>query len=189
MPLSPPVDRKHLHTRRYHFEGFQRADGLFDIEGRIIDTKTYGFQNDYRGRIGPEEPIHDMQVRLTLDFDFVIRDVEATTNSGPYGVCGNIVPNYRKLIGEQIKSGWTQRVKSLFGRTHGCTHITEMLLAMGTVAFQTMWSSQVKRPPDRKPDDPAQKPSHLDSCHALATDGEVVKRFYPRFYKGERSAS
>jgi hypothetical protein len=64
-----------------------------------------------------------------------------------------------------------------------------MLLAMGTVAFQTMWSSQVKRPTERKPEDPAQKPSHLDSCHALATEGEIVKRFYPQFYKGERSAS
>lgn len=185
MPLSPPAPRKHLHTRRYHFEGFQRGDGLFDIEGRITDTKTYGFANDFRGQIGPEEPIHDMQVRLTLDFDFVIRDIEATTNAGPYGICGDIAPNYRKMIGERIKSGWAQRIKALFGRTHGCTHISEMLVAMGTVAFQTMWSSQAQRPPE----DSTKKPAHLDSCHALATDGDIVKRFYPQFYTGERSSS
>ena len=50
-PLSGPVERKHLHTRRYEFQGFQRADGLWDIEGHMTDTKTYGFQNAWRGEI------------------------------------------------------------------------------------------------------------------------------------------
>jgi hypothetical protein len=26
-PLSAPVERKHLHTRRYEFQGYQRTDG------------------------------------------------------------------------------------------------------------------------------------------------------------------
>ena len=35
MPLSPPVGRQHLHTRRITCQGFYRDDGLWDIEGRI----------------------------------------------------------------------------------------------------------------------------------------------------------
>jgi hypothetical protein len=31
-------------------------------------------------------------------------------------------------------------------------------------------------------------PSHLDSCHALARDGEVVRAHYPRWYTGPKSA-
>ena len=37
MPLSPPVGRQHLHTRRVTCQGFFREDGLWDIEGRITD--------------------------------------------------------------------------------------------------------------------------------------------------------
>ena len=51
MPLSPPAERERLHTRRYEFGGFRRKDGLWDIEGQLIDTKTYAFSNQYRGEI------------------------------------------------------------------------------------------------------------------------------------------
>ncbi len=37
MPLSPPIGRQHLHTRRVVCQGFFRDDGLWDIEGRITD--------------------------------------------------------------------------------------------------------------------------------------------------------
>ena len=67
MPLPNPEPRERLHTRRYEFNGYQRADGLWDIEGRMTDVKSYGFDNDYRGRIEAEEPLHDMRIRLTLD--------------------------------------------------------------------------------------------------------------------------
>ena len=32
MPLSPPVGRQHLHTRKVTCQGFYRDDGLYDIE-------------------------------------------------------------------------------------------------------------------------------------------------------------
>ena len=49
MPLSPPVGRQHLHTRRVTCQGFFRDDGLWDIEGRITDEKTYEHANEWRG--------------------------------------------------------------------------------------------------------------------------------------------
>ena len=51
MPLSPPVDREPIHFRKYDFAGFRRADGLWDIEGRMVDTKSYAFENSFRGTI------------------------------------------------------------------------------------------------------------------------------------------
>ena len=67
MPLSPPAARKELHLRRVEVCGYQRDDGLWDIEGRLVDTKTYGFDNFDRGRIEAGDPIHEMRLRLTLD--------------------------------------------------------------------------------------------------------------------------
>ena len=45
MPLPPPAARTPLHKRRLTIDGFEREDGLYDIEGRIVDTKPYRFKN------------------------------------------------------------------------------------------------------------------------------------------------
>ena len=81
--LSAPVAREAQHFRNYAFGGYRRADGLFDIEGRMTDTKSYAFPNDWRSTIEAGEPLHDMRIRLTLDEEFVIREVECVTAAGP----------------------------------------------------------------------------------------------------------
>ncbi|MDX1710973.1 MAG: DUF2889 domain-containing protein [Rhodovibrionaceae bacterium] len=184
MPLPPPVEREHLHTRRYQFEGFQRTDGLWDIEGRIVDEKSYSFSNHDRGTIPAGEALHHMEVRLTVDEDFRIVDVAATTESGPFHACPAIAPNYKKLIGARIGAGWRASLKQLFAGTEGCTHITEMLGAMATVAFQTMWPVLAKRPEHRGTGD--KRPPLIDSCHAFSSDGEVVRREWPQYYTGPK---
>ncbi len=40
MPLSEPVARKKIHRRNIDSQGFLREDGLWDIETRLIDTKS-----------------------------------------------------------------------------------------------------------------------------------------------------
>lgn len=182
MPLSPPVEREHLHTRQYHFEGFRRNDGLWDIEGRMTDSKTYGFENQHRGRVEAGEAVHDMRIRLTIDESFRIRDIEAVTEAGPFAVCPAIAPDYRKVIGERVAPGWRQKLKDYFGGVAGCTHLTELLGAMATVCYQTLYPelSRKKKAPKR-----GARPAVIDTCHAFASDSEVVKRFWPEHYSGE----
>jgi hypothetical protein len=178
MPLSAPAPRKHLHTRRYEFRGYEREDGLWDIEGRITDTKSYDFPNEYRGEIKAGEPFHDMSVRLTIDDDLTVTAIEVTTDASPYRICPDVAPNFQVMKGERIKPGWHQRIKELLGGVKGCTHISEMLGSMGTVAYHTMYWRR-NRSPGRK------SPPPIDSCHAFASDGETVKRFYPDYYRGK----
>jgi hypothetical protein len=180
-PLSAPVERQHLHTRRYEFQGYHRADGLWDIEGRMTDTKTYGFANEWRGEIKPGEPIHDMWIRLTLDDEMVVRDVEAKTAASPFQVCPGATPKYAALKGARVGPGWSKRVKDMFGGPVGCTHQTEMLVAIATVAYQTIFSARKKW---GGRDDATQRPKFLDTCHAFASDGEIVKKNWPEFYTG-----
>jgi hypothetical protein len=90
MPLSEPAPRRHLHTRKITCEGFARDDGLWDIEARIVDTKTYSVDEPFRGLREPGMPVHDMQLRLTLDRDMVVRDIEVTTNESPYDICPSV---------------------------------------------------------------------------------------------------
>ncbi len=70
MPLPTPENRQLAHTRVVTCIGFKREDQLWDIEGRIVDTKPYDFPNkDRGGQIHTGEALHDMSIRLTIDID------------------------------------------------------------------------------------------------------------------------
>ncbi len=76
MPLSEPNAREHIHTRDISCRGYRREDGLWDIEGHLVDTKTYAFDNRFRGEVAPGMPVHEMWLRVTVDDDLRIKDVE-----------------------------------------------------------------------------------------------------------------
>ncbi|MEJ1298296.1 MAG: DUF2889 domain-containing protein [Candidatus Sedimenticola sp. (ex Thyasira tokunagai)] len=185
MPLPKPVEREHLHSRRIQCEGFRRSDGLWDIEARMVDDKTYGFPNEDRGgRIDAGEAIHDMSLRITLDLDFVIHDVVAVTDFTPFTVCGEVAEGMRRLIGLRITAGWMREVRARVGRTLGCTHLVELLGPLATTAYQTMHWEQEKR--DRSQEGRS-KPKVINTCHAMADDGPIVERQWPEFYVSEKN--
>ena len=186
MPLSPPADREPIHTRAITCRGYRRADGLWDIEGHLKDTKSYAFDNRHRGRIVPGEPIHEMWLRLTVDDRLTIVGAEAATEAGPFAICGAIAPTYTQLIGLRIGPGFSRKVKERLGGVHGCTHLTELTGPVATTAFQTIYPILAQRK-DGTVDhrgDRARPPPLLNTCHAFASDGQLAKDLWPDFYTG-----
>ncbi len=198
MPLSPPIGRQHLHTRRVVCQGFFRDDGLWDIEGRITDEKSYEHANEWRGPLKPGDFVHDMSIRLTIDHSFTIVDAEAVTDKSPYSMCGDIAPAFKKLVGLRIGGGFHRAVRERLGGVHGCTHIVELLGPVATTAFQTVSSKKASdlnrahrektgtlppKDPNAAPK-PRRKPYMLDTCHTWASDSEVTRRWVPHFYTG-----
>jgi len=184
MPLPPSLPRELIHRRTIICEAFKRQDGRWDIEGHLVDVKTYSFANRDRGTINAGEPIHEMWLRLVVDKDYAIHDAEAVTDYGPFNLCGQIAPDYRKLIGEKIVPGFTARCRTLFGGVQGCTHITELLGRMANATFQAI--APIVSRETAPTGTPKSKPRILDTCHALASDGPVVRREFPDFYTGSR---
>jgi hypothetical protein len=177
MPLpQPSAARTPLHRRTIEIRGWKRGDGLYDIEGHLLDRKDVDFRLA-SGVRAPGEPIHSMWLRITVDTRLNIVDAAASTDAMPYeGECDRITPHYRKLIGLAIRPGYHQRVKELFGDVRGCTHLTELAGSLATAAFQTL-AGQGLQDPDRQP-------FQLDRCHALASTAPSVARYYPRWYRG-----
>src|SRR3954470_1157052 len=98
MPLSSSAPRTLMHNRAIECRGYEREDGLWDIEAHLVDTKTFDVKMRGRAEVrAAGRPIHDMWLRLTIDLDMVIRDAEAVTDSGPYMHCGDITPNFKSL--------------------------------------------------------------------------------------------
>jgi hypothetical protein len=191
MPLSAPVPREPIHTRTIECRGFRREDGLWDIEGHLTDTKAYAFSNHFRGAVAPGEPVHDMWLRITVDDRLVIHAVEAVTEASPYPVCPAIAPNFQRLKGLRIHAGFHKQVRELLGGTEGCTHLVDLLGPLATTAYQTVVPYRMQQHEERlaregrAPERATRKPNLVDSCHAFASDGEVVRRYWPEFYTGK----
>ena len=182
MTLSAPVSRRMLHHRRLDLCGYEREDNLWDIEGHLVDLKSYPVEHHTRGHIPVGEPFHDMWLRLTIDSSLMIRDVEAQISKSPYPECGAIANDYRKMHGVRIGPGWHRRVQELMGGAHGCTHVSELFGPLGTVAYQTIGPARIASREER---DAGGKPRRIDTCHVYRSDGAIAKERWPEFYTDE----
>jgi hypothetical protein len=202
MPLSPSEDREPLHTRQIDIRGYRRADGRFDIEGHLTDTKPYGFPNHDRGYIAADEPVHDLWLRMTVNEHMLIVSCEAASDRTPYAVCPQAAPNFATLAGLTIRPGFlraaTDRVRGILG----CTHLREMLQQMATTAFQTInpararnevKASEIPSGSDsfdaRITEKMGGPPAMLNTCIAYGTASPVVQRRWPQHYTGPKSPS
>ena len=184
MPLSEPAPRTHLHTRNVECRGYLRGDGLWDIEGHMVDTKTYSFPNRHRGEVEAGEPVHEMWLRLTIDDAMLIHEVEAVTEYGPFGMCPAITGNFKRLEGLTIGPGFRRAVRARVGGVQGCTHLVELVDPIATTAFQTMTARRRLEEAEGRADAGRERPRFLGTCHALASDSPAVKEQWPEFYTG-----
>jgi hypothetical protein len=180
MPLpESPVSRQRLHVRRIVYEGWQREDGLFDIEARLVDTKDH----DYTLASGMRPagaPVHEMSARVTIDRQFVIHALAAFSDAVPYpDGCEHIAPKYSELVGANLMRGFRKLLHERFGGVGGCTHVTELLAYLPTAALQTFASLNRDSDPGART-----RPFQLDRCHALERSTETVRRYYPKWYRG-----
>jgi hypothetical protein len=162
---------------------FKRDDGLFDVEGRLIDTKPFAFARVCTPEpLPPGSPLHDLSIRLTVDAEFFVRDIEASSDSTPYPLCKEAESTLSVLVGERIASGWSAKVKSLLRGSASCTHLMEMLIPMATAALQGIIGS---RREGHTIVDVSKVQVRLDSCFTYARHRSVIQQFWPQHYQNE----
>jgi hypothetical protein len=188
MPLSPSKARRVLkHTRIITVEAFARDDGLWDLDAHITDIKTRdGILRS--GLRAAGEPWHDLWLRISIDEQMQIVDVEAVSDRVPYpGFCEAIGPDYRKLIGLSLRQGFRQQLLQRMKGIAGCTHLTELAQVLPTAAMQA-FAGEVNKLQEGDELD-AHRPFQLDRCHALRIDGAAVAQFYPRWARKAQTES
>ena len=181
MPLSKPVPRRHRHTRQIDCAGYRREDGLWDIEGHLVDTKPYAYVDRDAKEVAPQSPIHDMWIRLTIDMEMLIHQAEAKTDASPYPICAAVNPDFSLLEGITIGPGWIKIVMQRMGGALGCTHLVELLRPVATTAYQTQFEAR------RENTQPGHPPAMLNTCYALSAKNDVVRVHWPDFYTGPRT--
>jgi Protein of unknown function (DUF2889) len=173
-----------LHDREYRVRAFRVAEDEILIRGAVRDQKPPGI---YLADDPDPLTMHHMQVDLHVGFPSMeILSAEVVFDAHPHTTCVNIIDHYQGLVGLSIARGYTHKVRELFGGPRGCTHTTALLLAMGPVATQCIWSLQASnarrdgRPfiSAREAMTPEQREmswrSNLNTCHVWSEDGEMI---------------
>lgn len=186
MPLpAPDCPREPVHTRRITVNAFARNDGQWDLEAELIDVKTYDFPVRDGSTHKAGDPVHHIHLRVTIDNNYNITASQAAYDAAPYNEhCMSIAPDYQDLVGLNLLRRFRDAVKQRFGRRAGCSHLTELTWVLPTAAIQTMAG---RRRSEASPSDSGTRPFHIDGCHALRSDGAVVKEHYPKWYTGPGS--
>lgn len=195
LPMTPDTPgRRTIHTRRVQCTGYQRSDGLFDIEAELHDISAADTDLLFK-IVAAGGTIHHMRVIMTVDRDLVIQDLQAQLPTGPTPYCSAIEPAYSALKGLQIRSGFRQQVKAIVGGVRGCTHLTELLGPLATTAMQTILAIKRSERSARKAgearDDaqPMPKPLLIDSCHTYREDGMAAKILWPESRRAARETT
>lgn len=181
--MAIETQRRHVHTRSIRVDAYVRDDGLWDVEAVLVDTKSRDLQLA-SGLRRAGDPVHEMRLQVTVDLELNVRDAEATTSWVPYpGHCNTIEPEYKRLIGLNLARDFRRNVQARLGGLRGCTHLTELAAVLPTAAIQG-FAGEVRRNSGKGDAQTERKPFQLDQCHALATTGPAVAKFYPRWFRG-----
>lgn len=177
--------RTPLHTRVITYRGYSRDDGLWDIEGHLLDKKDYLALSPDGDQVPAGMPVHEMVVRVTINDDFIIQDVEASMPNTPFSDCAGAAAPLSSLVGATLGSGWRKVIDARIGGTKSCTHLRELLLNLATAAIQTItpYRAQFGQGEAFAAQGAAggHKPFYIDQCLAWRSNGAVVRRLHPQY--------
>jgi hypothetical protein len=179
MPIpSPSPQRRLKHRRTIIVEVFAREDGLWEVDALLTDVKT----RDARmvDSVRPAGmPIHQLLLRLVVNSQLDVLEAGSASDWSPYPEhCGQHGGAYAALAGLNLGRGFRKGVNERLSGVRGCTHLTELAQVLPSAVIQGL-VGEVINPRGDGPNDP--QPFQLDRCHALRTDGEVVRVHYPRW--------
>lgn len=175
MPLSTPtVARTPQHIRQVNFRSYERADGLWDIEGELLDTKAIDLPRpNGEGIRKAGDPIHHMHIRVTVNTQLVVQAIEAAMQAHPVQGCPAALDAMQRMVGCSMARGWRKSIDANLAGVAGCTHMRELLQNMATAAFQSIVSAF-----HTAPDQP---PAYLGRCTGWSFNGPAVAQYHPQF--------
>jgi hypothetical protein len=124
-----PGERREVHgmgifRRCMEFEVDGDEEGRVYLVGTLLDT-----------RLG--QTVHHMVIRATVDLvDGRIHSLKGEMPHVPHPDCRHALSTLERLVGEEIKPGFTQLVRDVVGSPDGCTHLAVLVTNLGHVSVQ-----------------------------------------------------
>jgi hypothetical protein len=187
MPLPTAAPERQLkHRRLIDVQVYARGNGLWEADALLTDVKTRN-SNLIDGLRTAGTPIHEMLLRIVVNERFDILQAGSETRWMPYtGHCAEHGDAYAGLVGLNLMRNFRKDLRARLGGVLGCTHLTELAQSLPTAVVQAFAGDVIDT---RGSAAGATQPFQIDRCHALASDGEVVRLHYPRWYKPAAEAA
>ena len=132
-----------IHSRSLDLKTYPLDEDRIIVEGWLKDErfkKTY----DFGGRKRSPGLVHHMVIRLLVEggMPLTILDAEAEMPHVPREHCHDTRESVKKIIGLEIKSGFSEKVAKMIGSVEGCAHLTHLLIVMGQEAVHGYWANK-----------------------------------------------
>lgn len=173
------TSRRPLHTRSVTFQGYQRDDGLWEIEAELVDAKPFPYPDRERGLLPPGHPIHHMLLRVAVDDELIVRELACEMRHIPFSYCSGSAENLQQLVGLRFGPGWRRKIDERIGGTAGCAHIRELLYNIATAGFQSIAPYREMLAMQHQAAADHDDAFYLDQCHSWSLQSPVVQRYMP----------
>jgi hypothetical protein len=167
-----------VHQRAIEVKSYALEDGRLIVEGWLRDDR---FVDGYTwaGERRPKGVVHWIGARLIIGgWPITIEAAEAEMLKIPHDLCPTTIDSIEKVVGLNIASGFTDRVKRLLGGTAGCIHLSHLVAATGSAAVHGYWTQHAreKRPLPGSLDEMPGLAVVIDSCRLWKKDGPLISR-------------
>lgn len=174
--------RAEHHHRQIDLRFYHREDGLYEVEGRLIDRKSVPFRLQLSDvDSAPGDKLHDITVTLVFDSAMQVHDARALMQATPFDICPGAEGTLAPLIGLRMAGGWNRKVRELLAGARSCTHIVELLGPLATTAYQGL--APLRLQATNLPENGALRVAKVDSCYAYAAERTVVARLWPELHR------
>lgn len=122
--------------------------------------------------------IHHMEVILLIKSDPLrIEDAEADMIHVPMPECRTTLDTVEKLKGLEIRSGFSKHIRDIMGGKAGCTHLSQLVLAIGQEIVHGWLTHKRKEysPAPKNFDNFDEKKFLIDSCRMWTKNGPKMK--------------
>lgn len=135
-----------IHSRILDFKAYPLDEERVIVAGRLKDERFVPFY-DEAGHLAKEGVIHEMLIYLLIGgMPLIILEADAEMPHVPRDLCAETRESIRRVVGMEIKSGFSEKVHKLIGNVEGCAHLTHLLVVMVQAALHGYWAHKLSKP-------------------------------------------
>jgi hypothetical protein len=166
-----------IHSRILDFKTYPLDEERVIVAGKLIDERFLPFY-DEGGHLAKEGVIHEMLLYLLIGgMPLSILEADAEMPQVPRDLCTETRESIRRIVGLEIKSGFSEKVHKLIGNVEGCAHLTHLLVVMVQAALHGYWTHKMSkpRPVPRSLNEIEGLPYLVNSCRLWREDGPIIQ--------------
>jgi hypothetical protein len=187
--LKELIKGQPIHSRSLDFKTYSLDEDRVIVAGKLKDERFLPFY-DEAGRRAKEGVIHEMLLYLLIGgVPLMILEADAEMPQVPRELCTETRESIRRVVGLEIKSGFSEKVHKLIGNVEGCAHLTHLLVVMVQAALHGYWAHKMSkpRPVPRSLNDIEGLHFLVNSCRLWREDGPVLQRIRKFIEKNNRA--